>query len=181
MSEGLNKVMLLGGLGADPEMRFSQAGQAVMRLRLATDESYVDRDQNRQTRTEWHTVIVFGKRAEGLAKILVKGSRVMVEGRIASRSYDDKDGQKRYVFEIIAQDVYLAGGTRKASEQGAEPRRENKPAPQQQRQQQPQAPREPEYGSDITGGGYGGGGGGDDDIPFASSAIERDPMLSRLT
>lgn len=109
MSEGLNRVMLLGNLGADPELRATQGGQAMLKLRLATTESYVDRDNVRQERTEWHRVTVWGKRGEGLAKILHKGDRLFVEGRIQTSSYD-KDGEKRYSTEVIANNVLLCGG-----------------------------------------------------------------------
>ncbi len=110
MAEGLNRAILLGNLGADPEIRFTQSGTAVLKLRLATSESFMNRDNERQERTEWHSVVVWGKRAEGLNKILSKGSRICVEGRIQTRSWDDKDGNKRYTTEINAQNVILSGG-----------------------------------------------------------------------
>src|SRR5690606_32610309 len=106
----LNKVMLLGNLGADPELRQTNSGQAVLKLRLATSETYLDRNKVRQERTEWHQVIVWGKRAEALHKILSKGSRIFVEGGIRTSSYEDKDGNKRYRTEIQAQNVILSGG-----------------------------------------------------------------------
>ncbi len=110
MAEGLNKVMLLGNLGADPELRVTSGGQSVLKLRLATSETYLDKDKNRQERTEWHSVTVWGKRGEGLSKILTKGSRIFVEGGLRTDSYDDKDGNKRYRTEIVASNVLLAGG-----------------------------------------------------------------------
>ncbi|NUP10902.1 MAG: single-stranded DNA-binding protein [Polyangiaceae bacterium] len=110
MAEGLNRVMLLGNLGADPELRFTQGGQAVLNLRLATTESYLDREKVRRERTDWHTVVVWGKRGEALAKILGKGSTIFIEGSIRTSSYDDKEGNKRYKTEIIANNVILAGG-----------------------------------------------------------------------
>ncbi|HEY2513175.1 MAG TPA: single-stranded DNA-binding protein, partial [Polyangiaceae bacterium] len=88
MAEGLNKVMLLGNLGQDPELKMIAGGQAVLNLRLATTETYMDRNNTRQERTDWHTVTVWGKRAEALAKILGKGSQIFVEGRIQTRSYE---------------------------------------------------------------------------------------------
>lgn len=108
MSEGLNKVMLLGNLGADPELRFTQGGQAVLNLRLATTESYLDKDRVRKERTDWHSVTVWGKRGEALSKILGKGSNLFIEGRIQTSSYE-KDGQKRYKTEIVANNVILSG------------------------------------------------------------------------
>jgi single-strand DNA-binding protein len=109
MAEGLNRVMLLGNLGADPELRFTQGGQAVLNMRLATTESYLDKNKVRQERTDWHSVVVWGKRGEALAKILTKGSSLFVEGSIRTSSYDDREGNKRYKTEIIANNVLLTG------------------------------------------------------------------------
>ena len=109
MSDGLNKVMLLGNLGADPELRFTQAGQAVLNLRLATTESYLDKDKVRRDRTDWHNVVVWGKRGEALAKILKKGSSIFVEGGLRTDTYDDRDGNKRHKTEIHASNIVLAG------------------------------------------------------------------------
>jgi single-strand DNA-binding protein len=105
---GLNRVMLLGNLGADPELRMTAGGQAVLKMRLATTESYLDRDKARQERTEWHNVVVWGKRAEGLGKIVRKGDRIFIEGGLRTSSYE-KDGEKRYRTEVIAADVILNG------------------------------------------------------------------------
>lgn len=110
MSEGLNRVMLLGNLGADPELRMTQGGQAVLGLRIATTESYLDKDRVRRERTDWHNVTVWGKRGEALAKILRKGSSVLVEGSLRTSSYDGKDGSKRYKTEVVATQIILAGG-----------------------------------------------------------------------
>ena len=109
MAEGLNRVMLLGNLGADPELRFTQAGQAVLNIRLATTERYMDREKNWQERTDWHNVVVWGKRGEALAKFLAKGSSLFVEGSLRTSSYDDREGNKRYKTEIIANNVLLTG------------------------------------------------------------------------
>ncbi len=109
MAEGLNRVLLLGNLGADPELRATAGGQAVLKLRLATSESYLDKDKQRQERTEWHSVVVWGKRAEGLGRILKKGDRLFIEGGLRTSSYE-KDGQKRYTTEVVAQNVLLNGG-----------------------------------------------------------------------
>ncbi len=130
MAEGLNRAILVGNLGMDPELKFTQGGQAVLRIRLATTESYPGKTGERQERTEWHTVTVWGKRAEALNKILSKGRTIWVEGRIQTRSWEDKDGNKRYSTEINAQNIGLMGG-------GGGPR-----------------------GGGGGGGGYGGGGGG---------------------
>jgi len=110
MAEGLNRVLLLGNLGADPELRMTNSGQAVLKMRLATSETYLDRNKVRQERTEWHNVVVWGKRAEALGKFLTKGSRLFIEGGLRTTSYDDRDGNKRYRTEVVANNVILAGG-----------------------------------------------------------------------
>lgn len=108
MAEGLNRVTLLGNLGADPELRVTAGGQAVLKLRLATTETYLDRNNTRQERTEWHSVTLWGKRGEALAKFLTKGERLFVEGRLQTSSYE-KDGEKRYRTEVVATNVILDG------------------------------------------------------------------------
>jgi single-strand DNA-binding protein len=105
-------VTLIGNLGADPELKYTQNGQAVLRLRLATSESFLNRSGERQQRTEWHTVIVWGKRGEALNNILSKGRSICVEGRIQYRQWEDKDGNKRNTTEINAQNIVLLGGGR---------------------------------------------------------------------
>jgi single-strand DNA-binding protein len=110
MAEGLNRVMLLGNLGADPELRFTQGGQAVLHIRMATTESYLDKDKVRQERTDWHNVTVWGKRGEALAKFLTKGSTIFVEGSLRTSSYDNREGVKVYKTEINATNIILAGG-----------------------------------------------------------------------
>jgi single-strand DNA-binding protein len=118
MADGLNKVMLLGNLGADPELRVTPSGQSILKLRLATTESYLDRNNTRQERTDWHSVTVWGKRGEALAKILAKGSSLFIEGRIQTSSYE-KNGEKRYRTDIVANNIILTGRGR-GGEQGAE-------------------------------------------------------------
>jgi single-strand DNA-binding protein len=123
MAEGFNRVMLLGNVGADPELRFTQGGQAVLNIRLATSESYLDKDKVRRERTDWHSVVCWGKRGEALAKIIGKGSSIFVEGSLRTSHYDDRDGNKRYKTEIVASNIILAGRTRggeAATEQPAE-------------------------------------------------------------
>ncbi len=179
MAEGLNRVMLLGNLGADPELRVTPGGQAVLKLRLATNESYLDRNNVRQERTEWHRVTIWGRRAEALGKILQKGDLLFVEGRLQTSSYD-KNGEKRYSTEVVAVNIVLpgSGGGRGARGEGpraggdsmreggggaggggggggGRPRRDTDGP-------EPFAP------DDFEGGAAGGssGGGSDDDIPF---------------
>ncbi len=119
--DGLNRVMLLGNLGADPELRMTAGGQAVLNIRMATAESYLDKNKERAERTEWHTVVVWGKRAEGLNKVLGKGDRIYVEGGLRTSSYEDRDGNKRYKTEIVARDVLLQGSKDGARKGGKGP------------------------------------------------------------
>ncbi len=109
MAEGLNRVTLMGNLGQDPELRYTQGGQAVLNIRLATTESYLDRDRVRKERTDWHNVVIWGKRAEGLSKVLRKGSSILVEGSLRTSSYEGRDGQKRWKTEVNARNVLFTG------------------------------------------------------------------------
>lgn len=110
MAEGLNRVILMGNLGADPELRMTNGGTAVLNIRMATSESYLDRNKQRQERTEWHRVVIWGRRAEALGKILTKGDRILIEGSLRTSSYEDRDGNKKYTTEIVANNVVLGGG-----------------------------------------------------------------------
>ena len=101
----LNKVMIIGRLGRDPELRYTQSGSPVATLNVATDESYTDRDGNKVDRTEWHRVSVFQRQAENCANYLTKGSLVFVEGSLQTRKWQDQQGQDRYTTEIKAQRV----------------------------------------------------------------------------
>jgi len=109
MSEGLNRVMLLGNVGADPELKMTAGGQAVLKIRLATSETYLDKNKVRQERTEWHSITVWGKRAEALGKFVSKGDRLFVEGRLVTESWE-KDGVKQYRTGVTAENIILAGG-----------------------------------------------------------------------
>ena len=107
----VNKVILVGNLGKDPEVRFTSGGSAVANFSIATSEVWNDRDGKRQERTEWHNIVVWGKQAEHCGQYLSKGRQVYVEGSIRTRSYDDKNtGAKRYITEIVAQRVQFLGG-----------------------------------------------------------------------
>lgn len=168
MAEGLNRVMLLGNLGADPELRVTPGGQAVLKLRLATNETYLDRSNVRQERTEWHRVTVWGRRAEALGKILQKGDLLFVEGRLQTSSYE-KNGEKRYSTEVVANNIVLPGSGRGRGE-GA-PGRESGVGGSGRPPREPagiDAPFEdvPDAGGGMGGGSLGGGGGTEDDIPF---------------
>ena len=106
----VNKVILVGNLGKDPEVRFTGSGKAVCHFPVATSEVWNDATGERRERTEWHNVVVWGKQGENCGKYLSKGRQVYVEGAIRTRSYDDKDGIKRYATDIIAQTVRFLGG-----------------------------------------------------------------------
>lgn len=101
----LNKVFLIGRLGTDPEVRQTKTGQAVANFSLATSEHFNDRDGNKQERTEWHKVVVWGKQADLVGQYLAKGRQVFVEGKLQTRSWEDQQGQKRYTTEIVAGNV----------------------------------------------------------------------------
>jgi len=160
----LNRVMLLGNLGADPELRVTPGGQAILKLRLATTETYLDKNNVRQERTEWHRVTMWGKRGEALGKFLAKGDRIFVEGRLQTSSYE-KNGEKRYSTDVIATNVILSGGGRGRGE-GA-PMGEGgggraRPQPQREAAAEPQDAPFDDFAADPGAG----AGGGDDDIPF---------------
>src|SRR5438270_3256152 len=106
----VNKAILVGRLGRDPETRYTSAGQAVCNFTLATDETYKDRNGERQKRTEWHRIVVWGKQAEIAQQYLHKGSLIFVEGRIQTRQWDDREGQKRTTMEIVATNFRMLGG-----------------------------------------------------------------------
>lgn len=117
----VNKVILVGNLGRDPEVRTTPSGQPVTNFTLATSRRWKDREGNKQEKTEWHNIVVWGKQAETCGQYLSKGRQVFVEGRIATRSYDDKDGNKRYITEIVARDVrFLGGGSGSGASRGAD-------------------------------------------------------------
>ncbi len=157
MAGGVNKVILVGNLGADPDMRYTPSGQGVCELRVATNESWTDKNGQRQDRTEWHRVVIWGKRAEICSKYLSKGRQVYIEGRIQTRNYDDKEGNKRYITEIIANDVQFLGGKEGGGGGGGGGKG---------RDEGPPPPGDADMGGYGGGGSSGGGGGPDDDIPF---------------
>lgn len=141
MANGVNKVILVGHLCADVDVRYIPSGQAVVNVRLATNESWKDRETGeREERAEFHNVVMFGRLAEIAAEYLRKGSQVYIEGKLRTRKWQDKDGKDRYTTEIVAQRMQMLGGR-----------------PQSERS--PRQGREPErHGSDV--------GEFDDDIPF---------------
>lgn len=118
----LNRVFILGNLGGDPELKVTPGGMTVTTFNVATNDIWTDKNGNRQERTEWHRVVVWGKQAEHCNQYLKKGRTVFIEGRIRSRQWEDKQGQKRVTTEIVATSVQFIGGpTRQATEETPEP------------------------------------------------------------
>lgn len=115
---GVNKVILLGHLGQDPEMRYQPSGVAIANFNMATSESFKDKDGNKQERTEWHRVVFFNRTAEIAGEYLRKGSQAYIEGRIRTRKWTDKDGQDRYTTEIVGDRLQLIGGRRSDGDGG---------------------------------------------------------------
>lgn len=105
MAAGLNKVMIIGNLGADPEMSYTANGTARTRMSVAVNRNYTTQEGERREETEWFNVVAWGKLGENVAQYLTKGRRVYVEGRLQTRQYDDKEGQRRYFTEVVAQNV----------------------------------------------------------------------------
>lgn len=153
----VNKAILVGRLGKDPELSYTQSGTAKCRISVATSEVYYDNNNERKETIEWHNVVVWGKQAESAGKYLAKGREVFIEGKIENRSWDDeKTGQKRYITEVKAQRVvFLGGGSKDDSGRG---RRDDDDGPDRDTRQ--------EQGQGNTQGQGGGGGNQDDDLPF---------------
>lgn len=124
---GINKVILLGNVGNEPEVRTTQSGKLVANLSIATTEKFSDANGNKTERTEWHRIVLWGKLAEVVQKYVHKGQGLFVEGKISSREYTDKEGIKRTAFEIIAQNMQMVGGGPK----GSQPQQQGQPYGQQ--------------------------------------------------
>lgn len=144
MARGVNKVILVGNLGADPETRYTASGAAITNIRLATSESWRDKQSGEnQERTEWHRVVFFSRLAEIAGEYLRKGSQVYIEGSLRTRKWQGQDGQDRYTTEIVANEMQMLGG--RGGEAGARPSqssgfRESESAPQGQGGREPSAP-----------------------------------------
>jgi len=110
MAGSVNKVILIGNLGKDPEVRFTPGGQAVANFNIATNESWIDKQGQKQERTEWHRIVVWGKQAELCGEYLAKGRQCYIEGRLQTREWTDKEGKKNYTTEVVAQHVQFLGG-----------------------------------------------------------------------
>lgn len=149
MARGINKVILVGHLGKDPEVRYAASGQAIANVTIATSEQWKDKNSGeKQERTEWHRVVFFGRLAEIAGEYLKKGSQVYIEGRLQTRKWQDKDGQDRWTTEIVANDMQMLGGRGGGSDSYNQDTSYSEPAP----------------AAAATGGG--GADDFDDDIPF---------------
>jgi single-strand DNA-binding protein len=168
MADGLNKVMIMGNLGADPELRVTQGGDSVLTLNVAINESYLDRNRVRQETVEWVRCVLWGKRAEALAKFLRKGAQVFVEGSIKTNSYEDREGIKRYSTQVRVANI-IVGGSNRPRNQPDDPER-RRPNRRDHHEDPPGGGGAGAGGYDnggFDGADYGAPGGGDDDsIPF---------------
>ena len=164
---GVNKVILIGNIGADPELRYTPSGTAVTNFNMATNENWTDNSGDRQERTEWHRIVAWGRLAEICNQYLRKGSKVYIEGRLQTRSWEGQDGQKRYTTEVVARDMQIldsreeydgAGGGGGSNQQGGQGQAPGG-APDFQQEDRSQAPSQssspepPPYSAD-------------DDLPF---------------
>jgi single-strand DNA-binding protein len=147
----VNKAILVGRLGRDPETRFTSGGQAVCNFTMATDQTYKDRNGERQKRTEWHRIVLWGKLAELAQQYLKKGSLVFIEGRIQTRQWDDREGQKRNTTEIVGTDMRFLGGRGDGGVSGS-----GASTPGSEPEPQAAGPEEAAGGPEIS----------DEDIPF---------------
>jgi single-strand DNA-binding protein len=151
---GVNKVILIGNLGSAPEVRFTPGGQAVANFRIATNESWTDKNGQKQERTEWHRIVVWGKLGELCGEYLAKGRQCFVEGRLQTREWTDKEGKKNYTTEVVAQNVVFLGGRAEGAGMGAARRGDDF------------GPPPPGVEDGGPGGPSGGPQGTEDDIPF---------------
>jgi single-strand DNA-binding protein len=149
----MNLVILNGNLGADPELRHTQGGEAVLNMRLATTETYLDKNKEQQKITDWHNLVMWGKRAEALSKHLAKGSSIIVRGKLKTSSYEDREGNKRYKTEVKVDELEFAG--RKSDNAGAPAQ-----APAAAHARSNAAPPPDDFGGDF------GQSNSNDDIPF---------------
>ena len=151
--KGINKVILVGHLGNDPEVRYSASGAAIANISLATSESWKDKQTGeRNERTEWHRVVLFNRLGEIAGEYLRKGSLVYIEGKLQTRKWQDKDGQDRYSTEVVANEMQMLGGKGEGSQNNQAPQQNNQPP------QTANAPRTNSNGTPAAG--------FDDDIPF---------------
>jgi single-strand DNA-binding protein len=155
MARGINKVIIVGNLGADPEVRHTGGGSTVTNLRIATSEQWTDKQSGqKQERTEWHRVVLFGRLAEIAGEYLKKGRQVYVEGSLRTDKYTDKDGAEKYSTNIVANELQMLGGN--GGEGGAQPRQNNGDGFAARQAQHRNAPPPASQNSNFD----------DDDIPF---------------
>jgi single-strand DNA-binding protein len=149
MARGINKVILVGNLGKDPETRYMPSGKAVTNFSIATSESWKDKQTGEQKeQTEWHNIVMYDRLAEIAAEYLRKGSQVYVEGRLRTRKWQDKEGRDRYTTEIIANEMQMLGG-RPGGATGTESRSEPRAAAPAERGGAPASPSRDEFDDDI--------------------------------
>jgi single-strand DNA-binding protein len=152
MARGINKVILVGNLGNDPEVRYAQSGSAITTISVATSESWKDKDGNQQERTEWHRVKAFGRLAEIMGEYLKKGRQVYIEGSLRTEKYTDKNGVEKYSTDIIADEMQMLGGVGEGGGGGGGAQRGGG--------ERSERPARPSGGGGDRGGPRGGGGGG---------------------
>ncbi|SAK73689.1 single-strand binding protein [Caballeronia pedi] len=172
----VNKVILVGNLGADPETRYLPSGDAVASIRLATTDRYKDKASGEmKEQTEWHRVSFFGRLAEIVNEYLKKGSSVYIEGRIRTRKWTDQAGQERYSTEIVADQLQMLGGRSTGDRSSSDGFESQRPA-RQERSQQPRSSNPAPVNRESQSTSYGGGGGFDDmdDIPFNAYLTRRE-------
>ena len=166
MAKGVNKVILIGCLGQDVETRYTSDGKAMTNLSVATSESWKDQQGQKQEKTEWHRVVMFGKLAEIANQYLTKGSQVYLEGKLQTRKWQTQSGQERYSTEVIADQMQMLGGKQQGqqSQQQQQPAQQQKPQQnayaQQKGQARPQQQQQGGYGTNTD------DGWSDSDIPF---------------
>jgi len=169
MAGSLNKVILIGHLGQDPKISYTQSGQPVANLRMATSERFKDKSGQWTDRTEWHTVVAWGKDAEFCSNYLGKGALVMIEGRLQTRKWQDKEGQDRYSTEVVANRVQSLGGRQQGAEVGSSGMRpQGGMAPQGGQGNQPQqgGSKPPFHDDEDLGPAFPSEASGMDDVPF---------------
>lgn len=161
MARGINKVILVGNLGNDPDVRYTAGGAAIANVSIATTEGWKDRESGEmQEKTEWHKVVFFGKLAEIVAEYVKKGSQIYIEGRLQTRKWQDKEGNERYTTEIVANEMQMLGGRSSGGGAGGggpggNPERE-RPAPSEGSSQPSRSSARPAADQNFV----------DDDIPF---------------
>ncbi|WP_339807026.1 single-stranded DNA-binding protein [uncultured Marinobacter sp.] len=172
MARGVNKVILIGNLGQDPETRYTPNGNAVVNLSLATDESYKDRQTGQMVpKTEWHRIVMFGKIAEVAGQYLHKGSKVYIEGKLQTRKWTNKEGQDVYTTEVV---VDINGQMQMLDSRGGEGGGASQGAPAGRPQQS--APQQAAYGGAAAGGAAGGAQGGGYSQPAGGQGNMPDPV-----